>query len=318
MNLVNTHTEHSTDYLTPHRRRFIAALARGDAEDAARVIDELTAGRRPLLEIYLHVMAPALVAIGDSWCSGAIGVGEEHLATQIVIEQMDRLRSMFATSEPHSPYRLLAACVEGERHFIGLRMVADLCLFKGWGVDFLGPDTPTGALVDMARRRQVHLVALSLTMEQGMEHLERLLDELTALSPAPKVVVGGQLFAARALPLRLRRGCVLARDTAEGIELIGNLLRAARPKVVLKECLLALGRRVRELRTKHGWTQEQLAHATRVARVCIVAVEGGKQNLSMDILVRLANALGVAPEFLFSGGNDRANVPRRDHEASDA
>ena len=31
-----------------------------------------------------------------------------------------------------------------------------------------------------------------------------------------------------------------------------------------------------------------------MARACIIAVEGGKQNVSMDILVRLANALEVA------------------------
>jgi transcriptional regulator with XRE-family HTH domain len=63
---------------------------------------------------------------------------------------------------------------------------------------------------------------------------------------------------------------------------------------------LILARRVRELRTRRGWTQEQLAEATKVTRVCIVAIEGSKQNVSMDILVRLANALNVAPEHLLS------------------
>ena len=94
------------------------------------------------------------------------------------------------------------------------------------------------------------------------------------------------------LPVSLQRGCVIARDATDGIELIGKLLRADRPKAVLKEYLLVLARRVRELRTKKGWTQEQLAEATRVTRVCIVAVEGGKQNLSMDILVRLGQCPG--------------------------
>jgi transcriptional regulator with XRE-family HTH domain len=55
---------------------------------------------------------------------------------------------------------------------------------------------------------------------------------------------------------------------------------------------------VRELRTRKGWTQEQLAEVARVTRVCIVAVEGGKQNVSMDIVVRMANALGIRPEGL--------------------
>jgi DNA-binding XRE family transcriptional regulator len=143
-------------------------------------------------------------------------------------------------------------------------------------------------------------------------HAQRLLDELAALSPAPNVVLGGQFFAANPLPVSLQRGCVIARDATDGIDLIGKLLRADRPKAVLKEYLLVLARRVRELRTKKGWTQEQLAEATRVTRVCIVAVEGGKQNVSMDILVRLANALAVTPEALLASDSDLPPVPRRD------
>jgi methanogenic corrinoid protein MtbC1/DNA-binding XRE family transcriptional regulator len=311
LTLDKNHSEQLAEHLMLRRQHFTAALASGDAEDAAQVIDELAAGQRTLLEIYLEVIAPAMVSIGDFWCSGELGVGDEHLATQIVTQQMDRLRSLFVTPEPRSPYRVLVGCVEGEQHFVGARMIADLCLLKGWAVDFLGPDTPTGALVEMAQRRHAHLVALSVTMEQGMVHVQRVLDALAGLSPAPNVVLGGQLFSANASSVTLHRGCVVARDAAEGVDLIGKLLRADRPKAVLREYLVALGRRVRDLRTKKAWTQEDLAEATRVTRGCIVAVEGGKQNVSMDILVRLANALSVAPEALLGRDGDLVNVPRR-------
>jgi MerR family transcriptional regulator, light-induced transcriptional regulator len=315
--LAKNHSENLAEHLAARRVQFNQALLHGDTESATRAIDDLVAGHRSLFDIYLQVVAPALKSVGDSWCSGELGVGQEHLATQIVIEQMDRLRSLFVVPEPRSPYRVLVACVEGEQHFIGARMVADLCLLKGWAVDFLGPDTPASALVDMAKRRYSHLVALSATMEQGMTRVLGVLDELAALAPAPSLVLGGQLFAANATPVSLRRSCAIARDAAEGIDLIGKLLRADRPKAVLKEYLLGLGRRVRVLRTKKGWTQEHLAEVARVTRVCIVAVEGGKQNVSMDILVRLANALGVAPEVLLSPGDDIVKVPRRGHEESD-
>ena len=68
---------------------------------------------------------------------------------------------------------------------------------------------------------------------------------------------------------------------------------------MLKEYLNELGRRVRELRGQQGWTQEQLAESSKLTRGFIVAVEGGKQNVSMDVVVRLANALGISPEDLF-------------------
>ena len=54
------------------------------------------------------------------------------------------------------------------------------------------------------------------------------------------------------------------------------------------------------LRQQAGWTQEQLAKATRLTRAYIVAVEGGKQNVSMDVVIRVANGLGVAPDQLLA------------------
>jgi transcriptional regulator with XRE-family HTH domain len=62
-----------------------------------------------------------------------------------------------------------------------------------------------------------------------------------------------------------------------------------------------LGRRIRELRTHKGWTQRHLAVATRLTRAYIVAVEGGKQNVTLDVVVRIANALAVGPEQLLAG-----------------
>lgn len=315
--VAKTRSEYAVQQLALRREQLSMALLRGDGADAAQAIDESLAGQRSLRDIYLEVIAPALVGVGDSWCSGEIDVGQEHLATQIVIQQMDRLRALFVPPEVRSPHRVLAACVEGEEHFVGARMVADLCLLKGWSVDFLGPNTPTAALVEMAKQRRVHLVAVSVTMASGIAAVRQLLDGLTTLTPAPNVVLGGQVFAANPVRITLPHGCVIARDAAEGVELIGKLLRADRPRAMLKEYLLALGRRVRDLRGKKAWTQEELAEATRVTRGCIVAVEGGKQNVSMDILVRLANALSVAPEVLLGGAAALMDIPRRGNEKSD-
>src|SRR5215212_5758668 len=75
---------------------YTGALLRGDADAAARVIEELPGQAYSLEDIYLNLIAPALGAIGDSWCTGEIGVGQEHLATQVVMQQLDRLRARFA------------------------------------------------------------------------------------------------------------------------------------------------------------------------------------------------------------------------------
>ncbi|HEX7232282.1 MAG TPA: cobalamin-dependent protein [Candidatus Binatia bacterium] len=310
MNLANQSLSGS-DGLPSRCQRFTAALAVGDSESASQVVEDLLEAHASLPDIYLEIIGPALVSIGDCWRKGEIGVGDEHLATGIVMQQMDRLRSLFITPEPRSPYRVLVACVEGEQHSVGARMIADLCLLKGWSVDFLGANTPSNAVLEMAKRRRSNLVALSLTMRDGMKHVRRLLSDIAGLSPAPHIVLGGQPFASNPPPARVQSACMVARDAAEGIDLMATLLRSDRPKAMLKEYLLTLAQRVRELRTNKGWTQEQLAEATHVTRICVVAVEGGKQNVSMNILIRLANALGVPPELLLSREASSPRLSRR-------
>jgi transcriptional regulator with XRE-family HTH domain len=52
---------------------------------------------------------------------------------------------------------------------------------------------------------------------------------------------------------------------------------------------------LRDLRQEKGWTQEQLAKRAKVTRSYVAVLEAGhKKNPSLDILQRLARALGVA------------------------
>jgi len=297
--------------LEQSRVEYARALSEGNAEAANRVIEELMSRRCSLGEIYSQVITPSLTSIGDLWCSKDIGVAEEHLATQIVLSHLDRLSSMFAWCDRLSSYRVLVGCVEGERHWLGARMFADLCLTHGWSVEFLGPDVPGDALIDMVKNRGPQVVALSATMAPGAEHAWRLIGALSALTNPPRIILGGQAIANRPPAQPFGAGCVVARDAVDGAEIALKILRANRPKAILKDYLFALGRRVRELRLKQGWTQEQLAEAAWVTRVCIVAVEGGKQNVSMDIVIRLANALGVPPAGLMTDGDEPAHVSGR-------
>jgi methanogenic corrinoid protein MtbC1/DNA-binding XRE family transcriptional regulator len=289
------------EVLAEKQAHFGAAILSGDALGATQIVDELVLTRQTLSDIYLRVIAPSLVGVGDSWCRGTATTGEEKLATQIVLDQMERLRALFITPGPRSPYRVMVACVEGEHHFIGARMTADLCASRGWNVDFLGHNVPDPSLIEMVQRRRPQVLALSVTMVCGLEHLRVLANLLAETAPDVRTVVGGAAVESQsAVAIRLDGRWEITNDILSGVGLIGTLLRADRPKSVLKEYQLVLARRVRNLRTQKGWTQERLAEVTQVTRACINAVEGGKQNVSMDILVRMANALEVAPEKLLS------------------
>jgi transcriptional regulator with XRE-family HTH domain len=55
----------------------------------------------------------------------------------------------------------------------------------------------------------------------------------------------------------------------------------------------ALAARVREVREKHGYTQEQFADVLNISRQAYLRIEQGKRSISFIEIQRLANFLGV-------------------------
>ena len=61
-----------------------------------------------------------------------------------------------------------------------------------------------------------------------------------------------------------------------------------------------VGLNVRNLRNYRGLSQEQLALAAEVDRSYISEIELAKNSASIDVLERIADALGVDPKELFN------------------
>jgi len=55
-----------------------------------------------------------------------------------------------------------------------------------------------------------------------------------------------------------------------------------------------LGKRVRSLREKRKWSQEELAHQSGLARSFTGAIERGEKDLRITTLVKLANTFRIS------------------------
>jgi transcriptional regulator with XRE-family HTH domain len=66
------------------------------------------------------------------------------------------------------------------------------------------------------------------------------------------------------------------------------------------EWAVIVGANIRRLRKAKGLTQEQLAHESGVAMRYVAGVERAEENPSLKFLVKIAEALNVAPGYLFS------------------
>ena len=77
------------------------------------------------------------------------------------------------------------------------------------------------------------------------------------------------------------------------------------------QLLLALGRRIRALREKKGYSQEGFADAAGLHRTFMGSVERGERNLSFSNLCKIAKALGLTLSQLLVGVERRAEGVKR-------
>ena len=68
--------------------------------------------------------------------------------------------------------------------------------------------------------------------------------------------------------------------------------------------LAGIGRRIAEIRREVGMTQDQLAEKADISVVHLSNVERGKKMPGLPVLIRIAEALEVATDWIL-----RANVP---------
>ena len=59
------------------------------------------------------------------------------------------------------------------------------------------------------------------------------------------------------------------------------------------------GDRLRELRQKRGWSQEEFAAQAEMDRSYVGCIERGERNVSLENVCKIATALAVSPAALF-------------------
>jgi len=286
-------------------QRFFQAAVTGNAFAASTIVAEAVHGDLGLTRVYQDVLTPALDRVGQHWATGRLTVAEEHLATQITLDQMGRLRQVMR------PFRNLGlsavvAAIEGEQHTVGARMVADLLTEAGWSVAFLGASTPVSDLVAYVAARPVDLVVVSVTMAERVTAVGQVCQGLRALARPPKVVVGGKATADESAQLLDLGADYVAHDAADAVQAARGLIAGpSGPNPPLDQILIAVGRNVLDWRTRRGLSQQALATKANLDRTYISAVERGRQNLTIGALLSLAQALDVPLSDVLAVDADR-------------
>ncbi len=269
---------------------YAQALLHGNAGAAATAVDQAAAQGMSAARIYLDILHHGQLAVGRKWHTGELNVAQEHLATQITLAQMDRLRQL---TQPRAPIGLKAVVTtpEGDHHFMGARMLADFLLFDGWQVEFLGASTPVKDLIAFCDRSKPDVVCLSALMSSDIAAVRTTIGALRKLQKPPAILLGGQAF--QSVSAEAINADIVSQDPIEAIREARKMLGVSPPDRSLAGYLRRLGQRVQSQRKVRGMSQAQLSEAAGLDRTYISALEHGKQNVSIGAIMKLADALDV-------------------------
>lgn len=208
--------------------KYLDTLLAGDRHAASTLVLDAVSAGASVRDIYIHVFQRSQHEIGRRWQLNEMTVAEEHFctaATQLVMSQL--YPQIFSTARRNR--RLVAACVGGDLHEIGVRMVADFFEMDGWDTHYLGANMPTAAIVSTVGERRPDVLAISATMTFHVPAVRDLIDAVHAAAiassrPAPKILVGGYPFSVEPELWRTMGADGCAGDADEAVRVANRLV----------------------------------------------------------------------------------------------
>ncbi len=180
--------------LTSVRDRYLAAQLAGDRRAALAVLDDGLSEDWAVQDLEREVVQSAQLEIGRLWAHNQLSVGHAHMAAEVSRVALAHLVELAAPRATRGR-KLLVACVEGERHDLPARFVADYLEHAGYEVRYLGADVPCDALLSIIAVEQPDLVALSVTMVFNLGGLRCAVATIRAKYPDLPLLAGGNALA---------------------------------------------------------------------------------------------------------------------------
>ncbi|MBV9497379.1 MAG: B12-binding domain-containing protein [Acidobacteria bacterium] len=127
------------------------ALAIGDIVAVRRLVTPNVTRLAQRAAFFDRVVGDALREIGYRWERGELGVDEEHRASHMIAEALDRLRPSHASLNRNGPLAVLA-CPPGEHHELPLHILRLIFEWSGWQTELHGAHLPWTSAIRAVER----------------------------------------------------------------------------------------------------------------------------------------------------------------------
>jgi methanogenic corrinoid protein MtbC1 len=176
--------------------QYLELLLQSKPEEARQLIHDAVNRGVDVRDIYLQVLENVQLEVGRLWYANQLTVAQEHYITNLTQRVMNSLHSFIQPSERVNR-TVVASCVPGELHDLGIRMVSDFFVLNGWKVYLTGANTPIPAIIKTIKDQKADLLAISITIPWHVIEAEKLIDEIRKDPQLKdiKIIVGGRVFS---------------------------------------------------------------------------------------------------------------------------
>jgi len=176
-------------------KTYLEHLLVGNRMQAREMIVNYAHNVEDVRDLYLWVFQPAMREVGRLWQMNEATVAQEHYvtaATQLIMSQLYPL--IFGGERRNQT--MIATCVGGELHEVGMRMVSDFFEMDGWDTFFTGSNTPSSSIVTTLKQEDAVLLGVSATMTSHISSLSEIIEAVRSDSELDhvKILVGGYPF----------------------------------------------------------------------------------------------------------------------------
>ncbi|MEP7293170.1 MAG: cobalamin-dependent protein [Chloroflexota bacterium] len=176
-------------------RNYLDALLHANISEATESVFEAVRSGTPVSEIYQNVLMPSQRELGRLWQTNQISVAHEHYCTAATQRIMAQLYPTISGT-PRIGRRMVGACVSGELHDMGMRMVTDTFEMQGWDTFYIGANTPLRSLLAILTERKPDVLALSATITYHLGKIREIIAAVRANDDFERIriIVGGYPF----------------------------------------------------------------------------------------------------------------------------
>lgn len=170
----------------------LGALLSGSRQNVQSLLHACQSNHVVYDQFAVEIAQPAMYEIGRRWQRNEVSVAQEHLATALC---QYALADYYGKTSPKAPNgrTALFACVEGNHHTLGIRILSDHFELNGWTAQYLGANVPTSHLLQHIDLWKPDIIGLSVSLPQHVRTARAIVPALKAElgQHAPHILMGG-------------------------------------------------------------------------------------------------------------------------------